>query len=100
MEVFVEQSAQTQAVWELPQRMGLTADLERLRTFLKAWIQQTDPEVRTMIETQLSGRAKYFRPVTIFACYRSVFDGTPSEPVMTAAAGLELLHNVSLIVDD
>ncbi len=53
-----------------------------------------------MIQAQLSGRAKYFRPVTIFACYRSIFDKGPSHKVLAAAAGLELLHNVSLIVDD
>src|SRR5205823_13333421 len=96
----LEEPAEIKAVWALPQRMGLTADLERLGTFLTAWVQQTDPEVRVMIETQLSGRAKYFRPVTIFACYRSMVDAPPSEPVLTAAAGLELLHNVSLIIDD
>jgi geranylgeranyl pyrophosphate synthase len=53
-----------------------------------------------MIETQLSGRAKYFRPVTVFACYRAMVDEPPSELVVTAAVGIELLHNVSLIVDD
>jgi geranylgeranyl pyrophosphate synthase len=53
-----------------------------------------------MIQAQLSGRAKYFRPVTIFSCYRSVMNRTPSTEVLMSAAGLELLHNVSLIVDD
>lgn len=87
-------------MWELPQRMGLAADLERLQTILTAWVEETDPEVRVMIREQLSGRAKYFRPVTIFACYRAIRDEPPKEPTVTAAAGLEILHNVSLIVDD
>jgi geranylgeranyl pyrophosphate synthase len=100
MAAIVEEPTEIKAVWELPQRMGLTADLARLHEFLRAWVEQTDPEVRMMIETQLSGRAKYFRPVTIFACYRSMVEEPPSEPVLTAAAGLELLHNVSLIIDD
>jgi geranylgeranyl pyrophosphate synthase len=100
MSAIVEEAAETRAVWELPLRMGLTADLERLQAYLAAWVGQTDPEVRGMIETQLSGRAKYFRPVTIFACSRSMVEEAPSERVLTAAAGLELLHNVSLIVDD
>jgi geranylgeranyl pyrophosphate synthase len=100
MAAIVEEPTEIKAVWELPQRMGLTADLARLQAFLRAWVEQTDPEVRMMIETQLSGRAKYFRPVTIFACYRSMVEEPPSEPVLTAAAGLELLHNVSLIIDD
>jgi geranylgeranyl pyrophosphate synthase len=100
MAAIVEEPLEIKAVWELPQRMGLTTDLARLQAFLRAWVEQTDPEVRMMIETQLSGRAKYFRPVTIFACYRSMVEEPPSEPVLTAAAGLELLHNVSLIIDD
>ena len=100
MAAFIEGPTEIKAVWELPQRMGLTADLERLRALLALWVQQTDPEVRMMIEAQLSGRAKYFRPVTIFACSRSIVDEPPSDRVLTAAVGLELLHNVSLIVDD
>jgi geranylgeranyl pyrophosphate synthase len=100
MAAIAENPAEIKAVWKLPQRMGLTDDLKRLHAFLTAWVRQTDPEVRMMIETQLCGRAKYFRPVTIFACYRSIVDEPPPEQVLTAAAGLELLHNVSLIVDD
>jgi geranylgeranyl pyrophosphate synthase len=100
MNATAEPVTEASAVWELPQRLGLTADLKRLHTCLSAWVEQTDPEVRPMIQTQLSGRAKYFRPVTIFACYRSTVDKAPPAEVVTAAAGLELLHNVSLIVDD
>ncbi len=78
----------------------MAGDLKRLQALLATWVAETDPEVRRMIQTQLSGRAKYFRPVTIFACYRSKVDREPPAKVLTAAAGLELLHNVSLIVDD
>jgi geranylgeranyl pyrophosphate synthase len=100
MNATAEPVTEISAVWELPQRLGLTADLKRLQASLANWIAETDPEVRPMIQTQLSGRAKYFRPVTIFACYRAMVDKTPPDDVVTAAAGLELLHNVSLIVDD
>jgi geranylgeranyl pyrophosphate synthase len=100
MTTIVEDPPETKAVWELPLRMGLTADLKRLQERLTAWVEQTDSEVRAMIEEQLAGRAKYFRPVTVFACYRSIVDEPPSERVLAAAAGLELLHNVSLIIDD
>jgi geranylgeranyl pyrophosphate synthase len=100
MNATVEPVTEVSAVWELPKRLGLTADLRRLQVFLSEWVEQTDPEVRPMVETQLSGRAKYFRPVTIFACYRAMVDDAPTAEVVTAAAGLELLHNVSLIVDD
>jgi len=87
-------------VWDLPQRLGVTADLQRFRAVLVAWLKETNPEVRPMIQTQLSGRAKYFRPVTIFSCYRAAVNRDTSDEVLKSAAGLEILHNVSLIVDD
>ena len=88
------------AAWELPHRVGLTADLERLKAFIAQWVEECDAEVREIIRCQLSGRAKYFRPVTIFACYHSVTDKALSSSLVTAAAALELTHNVTLIVDD
>ena len=100
MNATAEAVTEARAVWELPQRLGLTGDLKRLQGVLAGWIAQTDAEVRHMIQTQLSGRAKHFRPVTVFACCRSMVDKDPRDEVVTAAAGLELLHNVSLIVDD
>ena len=100
MSATVKTLTEISAAWELPERLGLTADLARLQASLTRWVEETDAEVRPMIQAQLSGRAKYFRPVTIFSCYRSVMNRNPSTEVLMSAAGLELLHNVSLIVDD
>ena len=66
------------AVWDLPHRLGLIDDLQRFQALLAAWVTETNPEVRPMIETQLSGRAKYFRPVTVFSCYRAAVNGDPT----------------------
>ena len=96
----VAEQEETQHVWQLPERLGLVPDLDRLRAFLVSWVSQTDPEVRPMIECQLSGRAKYFRPATAFACWRAVSDDPVPQDVLHCVAGVELLHNVSLIVDD
>ncbi len=60
MTATAEPVTESSAVWELPQRLGLTADLERLRTCLSTWIAETDPEVRHMIQTQLSGPRQIF----------------------------------------
>lgn len=100
MGTVVAEQEETQHVWQLPERLGLVPDLDRLRAFLAAWVSQTDPEVRPMIECQLSGRAKYFRPVASFACWRAMSDQPVPQEVMHSVAGIELLHNVSLIVDD
>lgn len=53
-----------------------------------------------MLRWQLVTPAKYFRPLTIFSCHRSVSETPVPPPVMLSAIALELFHNVSLVVDD
>ena len=54
-----------------------------------------------MVRRQLSGRAKYFRPVTLFACRAAMGDARHGgDGLLPTAAAVELIHNVSLIVDD
>jgi geranylgeranyl diphosphate synthase type I len=52
------------------------------------------------VRRQLSARAKYFRPVTVFACHYATTTTPVPARVLRSAAAVELLHNVSLIVDD
>jgi geranylgeranyl pyrophosphate synthase len=92
--------APERSAWELPEVLGLTADLDRLHELIGEWTEGCDPEVREMIRRQLSGRAKYFRPVTVFACHRSMTNKPIPLRVLRAAAAVELIHNVALIVDD
>jgi geranylgeranyl pyrophosphate synthase len=87
-------------VWNVPQRLGLAADIRHLRNVLLRWVEECDPEVRQTVRHQLIGRAKYYRPVTIFACHRAVSNRQPSARLFSSAAALELIHNVSLIIDD
>ena len=93
-------SAAKRSAWELPELLGLTGDLDRLHAFLADWVEECDPEVRDMVRRQLGARAKYFRPVTVFACYHATTTKPLSVRVLRAAAAVELVHNVSLIVDD
>jgi geranylgeranyl pyrophosphate synthase len=88
------------AVWELPERLGLGEDVSRLNAVIGAWVEATDAEVRPMVERQLAGRAKRYRPATVFACCRATAAGRPTDEVVRSAAAVELMHNVSLIVDD
>jgi geranylgeranyl pyrophosphate synthase len=74
--------------------------IEELKEFLAAWVEECDPEVRKMVRRQLSGRAKYFRPVTLFACFQAMEKRPIPTRVLRSAAALELTHNVSLIIDD
>ncbi|MFY9570881.1 MAG: polyprenyl synthetase family protein, partial [Blastocatellia bacterium] len=93
-------SVGSDSVWELPRRLGLSSDINQLKSFIAAWIEDCDVEVREMVRSQLSGRAKYFRPVTIFACHRAMTGDLPPADMLPSVAALELAHNVSLIIDD
>jgi geranylgeranyl pyrophosphate synthase len=92
--------AADRSAWELPELLGLTADLDRLHDLIGEWIDACHPEVQSMVRRQLSGRAKYFRPATVFACYPATTTRGLTVRVLRAAAAIELLHNVALIVDD
>jgi geranylgeranyl diphosphate synthase, type I len=93
-------SVGSDSVWELPVRLGLASDIDQLKNFIAGWIEECDVEVREMVRSQLSGRAKYFRPVTIFACHRAMTGELPPPDMLPSVAALELAHNVSLIIDD
>jgi len=88
------------SAWELPELLGVTADLERMHAVIAAWVEDCDPEVREMVKRQLSARAKYFRPVTVMACHYAATTKPVPARILRSAAAVELLHNVSLIVDD
>ena len=93
-------SAVETSAWELPETLDLVSDIDRLKEVIRDWSEQCDKEVRDIVRRQMSARAKYFRPVTIFACHRSVSEQDPSPSLLSSAASLELIHNVSLIIDD
>jgi geranylgeranyl diphosphate synthase, type I len=84
----------------LSRALGVADDLRRLRGHLTVWIEQSEREIREPLRWQLVSSPKYFRPLTVFACCRSVSAGIVPTAVMRSAVALELFHNVSLIVDD
>jgi geranylgeranyl pyrophosphate synthase len=94
------QESAERSAWELPELLGLSADLDRLHELIEQWIDGCDSEVQPMVRRQLSGRAKYFRPMTVFACYHATTTKPLSTRVLRAAAAVELNHNVALIIDD
>jgi geranylgeranyl pyrophosphate synthase len=76
-----------------------TADIAELRRRIDAWLQQADPELRDCLTWAFSGTPKHFRPLTLFACDRAVH-ATPSADAVELAFAMELMHNMSLVVDD
>lgn len=80
--------------------LGFEAEMERLRAVLGDWIAEADAEIRPLLHWQFVARSKYFRPLTIFACHRAAHGGDIPDRLVRSAAVLEMMHNVSLIIDD
>jgi geranylgeranyl pyrophosphate synthase len=81
-------------------RLGFSDEIARMQRHLLAWIAQTGPDIRPLLEWQFVAGSKYFRPLTIFACYRGVAGTAIPDTMIRSAAVLEMMHNMSLIVDD
>ncbi|MEZ4416094.1 MAG: polyprenyl synthetase family protein [Gemmatimonadota bacterium] len=79
---------------------GFDQEVDDLKRYLRTWIDRSSEEMKPMLEWQFLGRSKYFRPVTLFACHTAM-TGQPVGPEgIQAAAAIEMVHNVSLIIDD
>ncbi|MGR8918857.1 MAG: polyprenyl synthetase family protein [Gammaproteobacteria bacterium] len=80
--------------------LGYQAEVAGLQQCIEGWLAAADEDMREMLEWQFLGSSKFFRPMTIFACYRAMHGGAVPLEVMRAAVVLEMFHNVSLIIDD
>ncbi|MFL5859436.1 MAG: polyprenyl synthetase family protein [Solirubrobacteraceae bacterium] len=79
--------------------LAATADVTALRARIAGWLTRVDPELREALTWAFSGAPKHFRPLTLFACDRAMH-ATPSADAVELAFAVELMHNMSLIVDD
>jgi geranylgeranyl pyrophosphate synthase len=79
--------------------LGMHAEVDLLRERIAGWLDGVDPELREPLTWALSGTPKHFRPLTLFACRRAVGGPIRTEAVALAFA-VELMHNMSLVVDD
>jgi geranylgeranyl pyrophosphate synthase len=80
--------------------LGFTNEMAVLRERIGTWVATRDAEMRAALEWQFLSGSKYFRPLTIFACYRSIVPGPIPDHIMTSALVVELFHNMTLIIDD
>lgn len=80
--------------------LGFVAEMDRVRGFLKDWIDGVGPDLKPLLEWQFVEGSKYFRPLTIFGCYRAKIGGEIPDSMIRSAAVLEMMHNMTLIVDD
>lgn len=71
-----------------------------LRAELSHWMDHCDAEMREALRWQFVSGSKYFRPYTVFSCYRALGSGDIPASVIRSALLIELFHNVSLVIDD
>jgi geranylgeranyl pyrophosphate synthase len=80
--------------------LGATAEIGLLRERIAAWLDGVDGELREPLAWAFGGAPKHFRPVTLFACHRAAHATPPGAEAVELAFAVELMHNMSLIVDD
>ncbi len=86
--------------FEPPPERDFSAELAALRAALAEWRKACDAEMADALAWQFADGAKYFRPLTVFACYRAM-EGPATPPgIVESALLIELFHNVTLVVDD
>jgi geranylgeranyl pyrophosphate synthase len=84
---------------DLIRELGMAAEIELLRERIGTWLDGADDELHEPLTWALGGNPKHFRPVTVFACHRALHE-TPASEAVDLAFAVELMHNMSLIVDD
>lgn len=81
--------------------LGFDAEMDRLRALLDGWIASCSGELQPLLEWQFVAGSKYFRPLTIFSCYRALHGaGEIPDSMIRSAAVLEMMHNMTLVIDD
>ena len=68
--------------------MGFETEIERLRGAIEAWIDTTSDELKPALRWQFSGSSKYYRPLTVFACYRALHGPAIPETIIQAAVAV------------
>jgi geranylgeranyl pyrophosphate synthase len=80
--------------------LGAAREIEMLHERVGGWLRRVDLELRAPLSAAFAGEPKSFRPLTLFSAYRAVHRTPPPETSVELAFAIELVHNMSLIVDD
>ena len=80
--------------------LGLATEMAQLRHAIQTWAAQTHPEMHEAMAWQFGAGSKYFRPLTLFSCHRAMSKAPITRGLIHAALAVEMVHNVSLIIDD
>lgn len=85
---------------EVIAQLGAAGEIRLLRKRLTTWLESVDDELREPLTWAFAATPKHFRPLTVFSCHRAMHETPPSSEAVELAFAVELMHNMSLIVDD
>jgi geranylgeranyl pyrophosphate synthase len=80
--------------------LSFEREMRTLREEIGRWVENCDAEIREALRWQFITGSKYFRPLTVFSCYRAVSYEKIPPSIIRSALLIELFHNVSLVIDD
>jgi geranylgeranyl pyrophosphate synthase len=75
-------------------------EIELLERNIANWIDGCNTELHQTLRWQFSGAPKYFRPITLFSCFNATYLEKIGDRERLSAMAVELIHNMTLIVDD
>jgi geranylgeranyl pyrophosphate synthase len=81
-------------------QLGFAEEIRQLREILESWIRDADGQIKPLLEWQFITSSKYFRPLTVFSVYRATTDEPIPNRLIYSAAVVEMVHNMTLIIDD
>jgi geranylgeranyl pyrophosphate synthase len=81
-------------------QLGFREEIKQLREILETWIRGANREIRPLLEWQFITNSKYFRPLTVFSVHRATTEEPIPNRLIYSTAVIEMLHNMTLIVDD
>jgi geranylgeranyl pyrophosphate synthase len=85
---------------EISDDLGFASAMAAVRDEIVRWLETCDGEIRPHLRWQFGGGSKYFRPLTVFSCHRATTAEEIGPPIIRSAFLVELIHNVSLVIDD
>ena len=78
----------------------IAPELKALNERITSSLTTTNQLLNQVVETYLKTKGKQIRPILVMLSARLLGNGTINDDVISAAAGVEMLHNASLIHDD
>lgn len=81
-------------------QLGFTEEMQQLREILESWIAGANDQIKPLLEWQFITSSKYFRPLTVFSVYRATNEEPIPNRLIYSAAVIEMIHNMTLIIDD